>query len=584
MSSQLRSKTGFLKSRFMRFLRDNAGSVTPLLGLASIPVFLASGAALDMARINREQTAFHAAVESAALAVAADDRSATAGLSPTELASRKTQLLEMAKKYVAANFRSSSGGNSTINLDLTITGQAVTLTSSLDYPTTIMQLVGFDSVTLSADATVKKAMRPIELVMVMDTTGSMNNSGKISGAKDAAKKLLNTLYSGTLGNVPRSEFIRTALVPFAAAVKLDTQATDFNLNWIDTTGANPLSRLNFNEGPTNYPGGMNNYTAWSKLKETSTKSLAWNGCVEARTRTNNLVYDDIAPNALNPDTLFPAYFNFDAPGTTSTSDTMTSYGYSYLGGTSTTAVGSECRGLTSTQCTSTSGTAAYKYRQENPWKYDGAVIGAESTSNYGPWMGCAVSKVVPMTYDRAATEAGIDAMVAAGPTLIAEGLAWGWRAISPGEPLTQVQGSGSIPSADIAPYGDARWQKIMVLMTDGDNDLSAGGYSYNGTIYSAYGVSGEVLASNRIGTQTSSNVMGNLDQAMLNVCQKIKDNDIELYVASFGTTISASTKSRLLQCATDADHYAHATTSADLVAFFDHIGENVLNKSIYVSN
>ena len=72
--------------------------------------------------------------------------------------------------------------------------------------------------------------------------------------------------------------MRVALVPFAAGVRLDQNAYDFNLNWIDTTGANPLSKLNFNDT------SWNNYTTWGKLKTTSTTYHTWNGCVEARMR------------------------------------------------------------------------------------------------------------------------------------------------------------------------------------------------------------------------------------------------------------------------------------------------------------
>ena len=92
-----------------------------------------------------------------------------------------------------------------------------------------------------------KAMRPIELVLVMDTTGSMATDDKIGGAKTAARNLLNTVYGGSAASVPESEYLRVALVPFAAGVRLNKNAYDFNLNWIDTTGANPLSKLNFNE-------------------------------------------------------------------------------------------------------------------------------------------------------------------------------------------------------------------------------------------------------------------------------------------------------------------------------------------------
>ena len=61
---------------FKRFLKNSSGSLTPMLGLAAIPFFLAAGMAIDMSRVTREQTAFYGAVDSAGLAIAADDRSA----------------------------------------------------------------------------------------------------------------------------------------------------------------------------------------------------------------------------------------------------------------------------------------------------------------------------------------------------------------------------------------------------------------------------------------------------------------------------------------------------------------------------
>ena len=53
-------------------------------------------------------------------------------------------------------------------------------------------------------------------------------------------------------------------------------------------------------------------------------------------------------------------------------------------------------------------------------------------------------QIVPMTHDRGKIEDGIDAMTADGNTVIPEGLAWGWRTLSPGEPFTKVEGSGGI--------------------------------------------------------------------------------------------------------------------------------------------
>jgi hypothetical protein len=372
-------------------------------------------------------------------------------------------------------------------------------------------------------------------------------------------------------------------------LRLDTGGFDFDMSWIDTAGSNPLSRQNFDAAA---PAVWNNFYAWSRLKVNSTTNHTWNGCVETRApgvAAINTDYNanDVAPNPANPNTLFPAYFAPDVPGTSNSNSSSTSYGTNYIDKSGTPV--NEYTGLATAY---TTGSSAYSTtvnllkKQDNYAKYDGRVIGSEASptmNGTGPWENCAASKVVSMTYNRADVETGIDLMQADGNTLIPEGLAWGWRAISPGAPFTKVKGSGPLPATTIAPYGDPRWQKVMILMTDGDNNVNAGSNGYNGGAYSAYGYVGETDGINRFGTTNAGSIEGVLDDAMLKVCQKVKDAGIELYVTSFGTGLSNATKARLQACATDPTHYAHSTTPGDLVSFFDHVGENVLNKMIYVS-
>ena len=555
------------------FRSNQLGSITQIAAVAAVPMFLCAGAAIDTVRVNREQVAFDAAVDAAALAVAADDRASLAGLSEGQQASRIVELEAFARQYMAENYTPQFGSDTEMAVDIDITGQAIDLRASHDFPTTIMSLTGIEKINLNAHSQIMKAMRPIEMVMVMDTTGSMSTDDKITGAKDAAKALLDTLYAGDLASAPESEFIRVGLVPFAAGVRLDTSAADFDLSWIDTTGLNPLSKLHFNNP------AWNNYMAWGQMKTSSTTFLQWNGCVEARIRGSaasgqDYNANDAAPSIGTPATLFPVYFAPDAPS---------GQGTSYIG---TSGTPNEYTGLTSAQQSDTS-FSGLLYKQENQLKYPDRVISPEtlSTSPAGPWVGCAKSAVVPMTHKRSDIVDGINAMTAAGNTLIAEGLAWGMRVVSPTEPFTEVQGTASIPAATISPYNDVRWMKTVVLMTDGDNQLSAGTTTLNGTVNSAYGRSKEPTGSgyNRFGTTSNSSIMTALDDALIDVCNKIKANNVELYVTSFGNGVSSATRARLQSCATDADNYQHATSSADLQAFFNHIGEETLNKAIYVS-
>ncbi|MEQ1521439.1 MAG: hypothetical protein ABL936_09240 [Aestuariivirga sp.] len=557
----------------------------------SISVFIfvllaAGGAAIDNLRINREQAAFNAAVDSATLAVAADDRANLAGLSEAQVTARIAELETFAKKYMAANYTPQYGSSEEMDVDIDITGAAIDLTASHTFPTTIMSLTGIDEIKLSSHSQIMKAMRPMEIALVMDTTGSMATNGKIAGAKNAARQLLDTVYGGNLAAVPESEYVRVALVPFAAAVRLNANAYDFDLNWIDTKGLNPLSKLNFNDP------AWNNYLAWSKLKTGESTAMQWNGCVESRAKgieTDGTDYslNDVPPAAEQPDTLFPAYFAPDAPSI----GELAGYPNEFRGAIWTGSYvpeddgkPNEITGLKKNQAQDLSN-AGLEVRQENQAKYNGRVIDGEtnSASPVGPWTGCAKSPIVPMTYSRANIDAGITAMSAAGNTLIAEGIAWGFRVLSPTEPFTKVEASNSFPADTISTYHHPRWMKIMILMTDGDNDLSAGVDELNGTVYSAYGRGKEVPVHNRFGSTSSSDKMMELDNAMTVACTKVKAAGIELYVTSFGSGVSTATRAKLQACATDADNYKHTSSSADLSAFFNHIGEDVLNKSIYVS-
>ncbi len=602
-------------SPFKRFLYDSSGVMHQLFAFSLVPMLFTAGAAIDYARVTREQAAFYGAVDAAALAIAADDRSSMLGLDATAQAARTKDLLDYAKLYLKKNYADASGGKAVVNASLTVTGEEVKLAATLDFPTTILSITGITKLTLRSNATVKKAARPIEVTLIMDTTGSM--AADMPQAKSSAKNLIKKLYGDkTLATAPANEYIRISLVPFSAAVRLDTSVgADFNLNWIDTTGANPISKLNFNE-LSGAPAVWNNFFAWSQLKSSPNANHAWNGCVEMRKRGSTAATDfmlqDVAPDILKPDSLFPAFFNPDTPsyatsmvktiGGTYTYPTNVGnkpfYG-SYIAEDSTSP--NETTGLTDAEKMDTTEANGLIKRQENWRKYIGRNIGVETTTNYGPWLGCTKSTIVTMTYDRKKVEDGIDLMTANGPTNIPEGLAWGRRVISPGEPFTKVSGYGTDPAKNtsattIAPYWAPKWQKVVVLMTDGENDLFAGGspvdpiksgstrFALNGTAYSAYGRGLEPSATNRLGITSgiASEHTAKMNADIKTICDQMKADGITIYTTTFRVT-DPVVQGRVKDCATSPDHYKHSASALDLDTFFGHIGET-MNKAIYVSN
>jgi Flp pilus assembly protein TadG len=566
--------------------KRDTGNVTIITALSAIPLVAAVGAAVDYANISRDLTSFQAAIDTALVAVVSSDKASISGLSGDALAARMAELKGKALDYMEKNYQADFVQSVEDTLELAIDGQKVTITATHQLPITWMHMFGILEPTVTITSEVKKAARPIELVMVMDTTGSMGTTF-MDQAKTASRNLLTKLYGGSATAAPENENIRVGLVPFSGAVRLNTSAYDFDLDWIDTTGAATMSKLNFTST------SFHNYQAWSNLRNSSTgAAIPWNGCVEAR--WGNYKTDDTPPGSGN--TLFTPYFAPDEPTFNNSTGSSYRLSHSYIG---TSGTPNENTGLSSTTVNADGTnpptrpyptTAQQMERQENQAKYGTSSakrsISPESSSpSSGPWANCAASSIVPLTYNRSRVESGINAMTARGPTVIPEGLAWGWRVLSPTEPFTKVEAGPSQPAGTISPYNDARWQKILVLMTDGENDVLSSGNevnSLNGTWYSAYGRGKEAIANNRFGTTSSSAANGALNTAMLTLCSNIKAQNITIYTVAFRVS-SSTILNNLKNCATSEAHYSYAADGVALAQIFNHIGENVLNTAIYIS-
>jgi Flp pilus assembly protein TadG len=135
----------------------------------------------------------------------------------------------------------------------------------------------------------------------------------------------------------------------------------------------------------------------------------------------------------------------------------------------------------------------------------------------------------------------IDDFVPSGETYMAPGLMWGWRAMSPTAPFN-----------DAAPKtGINRARKVLVLMTDGVNTASASAPTHDGW---------DPAAAN---------------QTTRAVCQKIKDDGIEIYAIAFDVT-DPTVLNVLQSCATSAvTHYFTAQNTTTLDAAFQRIGESL---------
>ena len=112
----------------------------------------------------------------------------------------------------------------------------------------------------------------------------------------------------------------------------------------------------------------------------------------------------------------------------------------------------------------------FKYQRNAPYA-------SSFGDTHGPNYLCTTKALNPLSTNRDAIKTNIDDMQAHGSTNIQQGLTWGWRTVSPGEPFTEGR-----------EYDDRKNMKFVIVLTDGNNFYQHdGNTSQNNTSYGAWG-------------------------------------------------------------------------------------------------
>ena len=202
------------KTRKERFLDDRRGNVAVIFAFVIIPVLILMGLAIDGWRTLNAGTVTSGAVDAAALATAR--RMTQEHLSDSEL--QKT-----ARHFFEANTRGTLPAGTTFrNLKVAADrGQGtVSMTVEASVPTTFGRLAQIDELSFRRSSTVSYKFSDVELGLMLDVTGSMNEDDKLDSLKGAVGVLLDELMLGT----PAADGVRIALAPYSAAVNVGDYA------------------------------------------------------------------------------------------------------------------------------------------------------------------------------------------------------------------------------------------------------------------------------------------------------------------------------------------------------------------------
>jgi Flp pilus assembly protein TadG len=589
-----------------RFLRQDRGNVAMMWALMGTVLVGLIGITVDFTRAQALRTQMQNAADGAALVA------------------ERSSNLPMAQRTAAARaFFDAEMGDDAVNVTFTVReldegGHEVVATMPM--PVSLARIVKNEDWTLHVDAVEEaNASPPIEVALVLDNTGSMAND--MQALRDAAADLTDDLLSLD------GDTVSVALVPFVAQVNIGNEAS--HMAWMDTAGTAPMNgelledrmigfrptsngnatgNCNFNTTPNGYPGpyritwqksgsrcyvvtpedGINYFTLFDLITNED-----WKGCVEARPEPYDIT--DAAPNIGTPATMFVPFFWLDTGGTagqgSSNSSSQPNYrsSNSYLSDTA----GDIVTNGTAVTMSSSNGASANAQDQRearffNVFKYrnTAASIDNSAPDTRGPNRGCP-TPIVPLTTNRTTVQNAIAAMRHwnGGGTNQAEGLAWGWRVLSPTAPFTEGR-----------PYNDPNdpVRKVIVLMSDGEN-TNVGNDPVVGSDYSAYNHMGfwrDVAGGNlltqllfgilhgvlppqyRRNINSSNQYVSYVNAREAQLCTNIKNEGIEIYTVIFRETDRA-TETLMRNCATSSQHFYRADSAQELSAAFDAIGTGI---------
>jgi Flp pilus assembly protein TadG len=583
VASQLKSRLGAFGTGIKRrngagrFLRSDKGAVAIYFGLSAIVFVGVAGLAVDAARGYLLKARLSEAIDAAALA---GGKALPTG--------NKQQVEDITKAFFKANIPAGAMG-ATIsepavvpNDDMTI----VNVTATATIPTTLMKVLGFQTMNTVAFASVTRATNGLDVVFSFDVSGSMGDvpkgggPTKISSLRTNAKLLVTTLAkpfsSGlqsqkvTIKGVEYS-LLNIGVVPWNSKVNvLSYPATTPGATISGPSGGtftNPMGGRRYGTPPTHsptsgtLPGVFKVANSQVPLLLDPNDSVnvpgGWNGCVYARYWEDGLESTD-ADTTLGPTAAWPGWEPIPNQegepgynGKTSGSTNKCNAGYwndngkdAKLNGGATKAVPS--RGW---------------------WKS----IPSEFQSS-GECDECPKIGILKLQEDMTKVNDMIDSLKSDGGTDAPQGLFWAWEVLMPGLPFDEAKLSTPFPRV-----------QAIVFMTDGQN-WGTNGDAYHGWYGDDPDSSAKSL--NKTGSVTipapiNTTVANNMNNKLLQLATKIKGSNpaaagaVKIYVIQYDS-LDADLTALLKKVATnDTEYYFYASSDATLEAAFKKIASSL---------
>ncbi len=510
MSGNIINKVGQkFRDKIRSYVVCTAGAIAVVFAVLAPVLVGSTGMALDLAQSYNVRQRLCSSLDASALAAAASSAD------EAEIVARVTDFFD-------ANYPEDALGF-TYDLSAVVDADDVIVSAHARYDTSFMRVLGIDEMVIYCETIVHREVRGLEVVLVLDNTGSMSTNNNIGALRDATTSFVNILFDAT----SNPEFVKMGLVPYANSVRIGNYG--LGLNPDGSPRGNP-------EAFVTLPPEVN-YTTDHNSGE------GWYGCVVAHHSQN---YDPNADHVIDPENSYGqlwesggildghgwnATLSNNDPYPTDVEDDYTGPWDIYMSGDVQeervcVETYTDWRGRT--RCRRYEGTGDYEWRLDR-------------VPNYG----CPYAYVMPLTSDRDSLLSRVDDMLAHGHTLGNVGMIWGRRLISPEAPFDEG-----------AAWDDPKWRKAIIMMTDGNN-----------TRHSQYSYFGDA--------QKNQINVTDYNERFVETCEALKAQNVLIYTVTFYSNISDTTKGYYRSCATSEDQYYDAPSQDDLISVFEKISREL---------
>jgi Flp pilus assembly protein TadG len=541
--------TGILK----RLWSCERGAVAPIVGICAIMLVGAVAVAVDVGRGQVAQSKLQSALDSAGLAAGAV---VAQNIDAEDL---KPEAWKYLKENFAGETVDATIAPSDFTLELSDDQMLVTLEARASLPTTFMRIFGHDTMHVAARTEITREMTGLEVALVIDVTGSMGNpvsttppnedsTEKIVALRNSAHDLIGILF----GDNETVDDLWVGVVPFSQTVNIGTDRTDWLTDYED--------RMLYNNCV-----GSSSHANWPHTHATGEVTPTYcsaNGPnVSTRTKPPTLVNDWLdAPNPVAPKVVVPAN-GWTGP--------MSPWYFRPSGWGGCIRERYDTGRDVTDDPVSTEGFLTYfaPYATNNEWvRLTGTVPNRgsyriDNSADRSPNHGCPQQTITTMTNDKSDLDGAIDDLInPRGNTHVNVGAVWGWRLLSPD---WRGDWGGAMDDNNLPlDYDEPLSQKVMILMTDGDNTMP-------GNFVTAYGF----LAEENLGTNDVDDAADELDAKLSEVCTAMKEQGIIIYTIGFGDELNGESLALLQNCASTGDYFFDARSTTDLSTAFHTIGD-----------